>query len=45
MSDDTEDFCEAVCEKGFSGKNKLLIKLSNFTNLETTSQLCEVIFL
>ena len=45
VSDGTANFCEAICEKGLSGKNKLLIKLSNFTNLETTSQLCEVIFL
>ena len=45
VSDGEEDLCKAKCEKGFSGKSKLSIKLSNFDRLENTSEICEIIFL
>ena len=45
VNDGEEDWCKAMCEKGFSGKSKLSIKMSNFGSLETTSEICEIVFL
>ena len=38
-------WCETACKDGIIGTNKLMIKLLNFNDFESRSELCEVTFI
>ena len=39
------NWCETVCKDRIIGTNKLMIKLLNFNDFESRSELCEVTFI